>query len=311
MAMMHEFLGSGARSMGAALLLVAVTTVAAYAQNVVVMVNGEPITGFDIEQRTKFTQLSTQKVPPRQDVINELINEKLKIREGKRWGIEVSDADVDSMFASMASRARLTTDQMTQNLARNGVTPATIKLRLRADQVWQQLVRGRYQAAMQITDKDVLTQLAENKTEEANTISYDYIMRPILFLVPPGSPPTAFEARKKEAEALRSRFKSCDEGIAYARTLRDTAVRDQVIRSSADLPAELRKVLDAVPIGQMTAPEVTRLGVELFAICAKQQSKADSPVKRQARETIFSQRFDRQSRQYLAKLRREALIEYK
>lgn len=308
---MHKTLGSLARSIGAVLLLLAATTAAAVAQNVVVIVNGEPITALDVEQRTKFTQLSTHKAPARPDVINELINEKLKIREGKRWGIELSDTEVESMYATMASRARLTVDQLTQNLARAGITPATIKLRLRADQVWGQLVRGRYQSSMQITDKDVLTALAESKTEEANNAAYDYIMRPILFLVPPGSTPAVFEARKKEAEALRGRFKSCGEGIAYARTLRDIAVRDQVIRSSGDLSAELRKLLDAVPIGQLTAPEVTKLGIEVFAMCAKQPSKADSPGKRQAREAVLTQRFERQSRQYLAKLRREALIEYK
>ena len=53
-------------------------------------------------------------------------------------------------------------------------------------------------------------------------------------------------------------------------------VRDSVKRNSGDLPVELRKVLDAVPVGQTTAPEVTRLGVELFAICGKEETKADS-----------------------------------
>ena len=88
-------------------------------------------------------------------------------------------------------------------------------------------------------------------------------------------------------------------------------VRDQVIRSSGDIAAELRKLLDSVPVGQLTPPEVTKLGVEMFAICAKQPSKADTPSKRQARDTVISQRFERQSKQYLARLRREALIEHR
>src|SRR5262249_12911216 len=247
----------------ALLLLIAASTSAAVAQNVVVIVNGEPITAFDIEQRTKFNQVSTQKAPARQDVINELIDEKLKVREGKRWGIEVSDADVDSMVANMSSRMRLTVDQMTQNLARNGITPATVKARIRAEQVWSQLVRSRYQASLQISDKDVQSVLDSNKTEEADRLAFHYIMRPILFMVPPSSQPTVFETRRKEADTLRSRFKSCDEGIPQARALRDVVVRDQVIRSSGDIAAELRKLLDSVPVGQLTPPEVTKLGVEM------------------------------------------------
>src|SRR5262245_1417508 len=39
----------------------------ASAQQVVVIVNGEPITALDIEQRSKLTQLSTHKTPSRQE----------------------------------------------------------------------------------------------------------------------------------------------------------------------------------------------------------------------------------------------------
>ncbi len=60
------------------------------------IVNGEPITALDIEQRIKFIQLSTQKAPRAPGGIDELIDEKLKVQEGKRWGIELTDAEVDS-----------------------------------------------------------------------------------------------------------------------------------------------------------------------------------------------------------------------
>jgi peptidyl-prolyl cis-trans isomerase SurA len=291
-----------------AMLIVAATT-AALAQNVVVIVNGEPITALDIEQRIKFIQLSTQKTATRQEVINELIDEKLKIREGKRWGIETSDSEVETMYSAMAARMRLTADQLNETLTKSGISPTTLKSRIRADSVWQNLVRGRYQSSLQLSEADVLSALEAKPPEERDTAAIDYIMRPILLLVPPGSKPEVFESRRKEAEALRTRFKSCDEGLAMARRLKDAAVRDQVIRSSGDLHPELRKMLDSVPVGQLTAPEVTRLGVEMFAVCAKQDSKADTPSKRQARDTVFAERFERQSQQYLQRLRRNAMIE--
>jgi peptidyl-prolyl cis-trans isomerase SurA len=290
----------------AATLCLAAT--AAAAQNVVVMVNGEPITAIDVEQRSKFIQLSTHKAPTRQEVIEELIDEKLKVREGRRFGIDISDTDVDSSYASMGGRMRMTGDQLTKALAQSGVTPTTLKARIRADLVWQQLVRGRYQSSLQVGEKEILNAL-EGKTTEEDATVYDYTMRPILLLVPPGSADAALEARRKDAEGLRTRFKSCDEGIPIARSLRDVAVREQIIRNSADIPPELRKVLDSVPIGQLTAPEVTRLGVEMFAVCGKAESKADSAAKRQARDTVFAKRFEERSKQYLAELRRAALIE--
>ena len=80
------------------------------AQTVAVMVNGEPITNYDIEQRGKLNFLTTRKSPVRQEVIDELINEKVKIKEGKKFGVDPSSSDIDSSFASMASRMRTTLD---------------------------------------------------------------------------------------------------------------------------------------------------------------------------------------------------------
>src|ERR1700739_1645711 len=75
----------------------------AHAQ-VVVMVNGEPITNYDIEQRSKLLMLSTHKPPDRKQVIDELIDEKVKIKEGKKFGIDPSVSDVDQSYAAMSSR---------------------------------------------------------------------------------------------------------------------------------------------------------------------------------------------------------------
>jgi peptidyl-prolyl cis-trans isomerase SurA len=293
----------------AAVVVMVAATAAAVTQNVVVMVNGEPITAIDIDQRSKFIQVTTQKALPRQEVLDELIDEKLKIKEGKRWGIEVADSEVEGTFASMASRMRFNAAQLTESLGKSGVNVATLKARIRADLTWQNLIRGRYQSSLQLTDKEVLAAMEENKIEDKDVAVFDYVMRPILLLVPPGSAQPVYEGRVKEAEALRGRFRGCAEGLGVARSLRDVAIRDQITRSSSDLPAEIRKVLENIPIGQLSAPEVTRLGVEMYAVCNKHESKADTPGKKQARETVFAKRFEQQSRTYLQRLRREALIE--
>jgi len=281
-----------------------------HAQQVVVIVNGEPITALDIEQRSKLIQMSSQahKAPARQEVIDQLIDEKLKVKEAKKFGLEISDSEVDGAFGTMASRMRMTPDQLTQQLTRGGLTPGTLKSRIRADMVWPQLVRGRYQASLQIGEKDLLT-ATDAKSDD---VGYDYTLRPILFIVPPGSPETFIDGRKREAEGLRGRFQGCDEGIAFARALKDVAVRDQVTRSSADIPAEQRKVLDGIEVGRLTAPEVTKFGVEMFAVCAKKQSSAENtPGKRKARESIMAERYEQRSKQYLQEVRRGAMIEYK
>ena len=298
-----------------ALALVALAAVAAgpvHAQQVVVLVNGDPVTAFDIEQRTKLMQFSTQKSPPRQQVIDELIDEKLKIQLLKRYMIDGIDNDVDNAFANMARRTRITSEQFTEQLAKSGVAVGTIKSRIKAEMTWNQIIRGKYQTSLQINEKDILAKMETRAPDEKGAVGHDYTLRPILFVIPRGAPPTAFEARRREAEALRLRFQNCDEGIAFARGLHDVAVRATTVKSSADLPPKLREILEKTEIGKLTSPEATQQGVEVYALCAKKSSAADNtPGKREVREELFSAQFQTHAKKFLKELRSQAMIEFR
>jgi peptidyl-prolyl cis-trans isomerase SurA len=281
----------------------------ALAQHVVLVVNGEVITDYDIEQRTKFNTLSTHKTPARQDVIEELIDEKLKVQIGRRYKIDITDSDIDSSYGDMAKRMRLTSDQLTQTLSQNGIDSKTLKARIRADMSWQYIIRGKFQSSLQVSEKSVLAEIETQKKGDGD-VGYDYTLRPVLFVVPRGN--TALqESRRKDAEALRARFSGCDTGLAFARSLRDVAIREPITKNSSELVPALRQILDKTEIGHLTPPEMTPQGIELFALCEKKETKAETPEKREARDKIFSEQFQAKAKNYLRELRRQAMIERK
>jgi len=282
------------------------------AQQVVALVNGQPITALDIEHRAKFIQMSSKKVPSRKEVLDSLIDEILEVTEAKRFTLEVSDADVDKSYDGVASRMGLDAQKLTQLLVNGGASADTLKRRLRAQIAWTNLVRGRYKASLEIVDKDVEATLQLHKpNSEATAVGYEYIMRPVVFIVPRGSPDAAYESRKHDAEVLRSRFANCGDGIAFARALPDVAVRDQVSKYSADLAPEVRQILESTALGHLTPPEQTAEGIQMFAVCEKKETKSDTPEMKEIREQLFQQKFGAQAKRYLDTLRRQAMIEYK
>ena len=283
----------------------------ATAQQVVLLVNGEPITELDIDTRAKFMRMSSNKTPTRKEVIDGLIDEILEVREGKRYGVEPADADINSSYAGVAKRMGTTPEKLTQILEHSGASADTLKRRLRAEMVWTSLVRGRFKASLEIRDRDIENALAKEKPDEKSDVGYEYVLRPVIFIAQRGSPETVFEAKKKEAEALRGRFLNCADGIPFARALKEVAVRDQVTRFSADLPQALRDILDGTPEGHLTPPEVTQEGVQMFALCTKKETTSDTPEKRKVKDQIFQQKFGSHAKRYLAELRRQAMIEYK
>jgi peptidyl-prolyl cis-trans isomerase SurA len=283
--------------------------VAARAQ-VVVIANGSPITELDIQQRTKLLATSTHKTPSRQEVINELIDDRIKIAKAKIYGLEVSDADVDSAFLSMAQRQHLTADQFGQVLERSGILPRTVKDRIRAEVAWNQLVRGKFGSSLQVNETDIANAMVSGSEGEPS-VGYVYTLYPIVVLTPRGSSEALLKSKLQEVENLRARFTSCAQGLAFARALRDVAVREPVTRSSADLPEQFRQLLGSMEIGRLTTPEPTSQGLQMFALCDKKQSNSDSPAKRQAREQIFAKRFETESKRYLEEVRKQSMIEYK
>jgi peptidyl-prolyl cis-trans isomerase SurA len=298
-----------------ALLALLVCATPSYAQTVVVMVNGEPITSFDIEQRTKLDFLSTHKAPTRQEVIDELIDQKVKIKEAKQFGVDPTSSDIDASFGQMSSRMHITADQLAKSLEAQGIRPETLKDRIKAEMVWTSLVRGRYKESLQVGEKEVAAaaraQGDDGKDEKQNTESFEYQMQPIVLIIPRGSPPTAIEARVKEAEALRGRLQTCQDANAFFKSMPNAAIREIVTKTSADIPATIREGLDKTPIGHLTAPEVTKQGVEMVALCGRKPTTVDTPKKREIREKMFAEKFEAKSKAYLQQIRKAAMIEYR
>jgi len=73
---------------------IAATTFPARAQQVVLLVNGTPITDLDIAHRQKFLEMSAHKKASRQEAIDSLVDETLELREAQRYSLDPSNADV-------------------------------------------------------------------------------------------------------------------------------------------------------------------------------------------------------------------------
>lgn len=297
--------------LAAAFIAAAVAAPGAVCAQVVVIANGSPITELDIQQRTKLIATSTHKPVSRQDVINELIDDRIKIAKAKVYDAVVGDAEVDSAFESMASRQHITTQQFSQVLEKSGISPAAVKARIRAELTWGQLVRGKFQSTLQVGETDISNALRDRKEGETPPVTgYIYTLYPVMIIAARGSSEGVLDARRQMAEILRTRFVTCNEGLALARSLRDVAVRDPVNRSSADLPPPLRELLDKMEVGHLTTPEVTAQGLQMFALCSKKESTAESSAKREVREEIYTKRFQAESKKFLDEIRKQAMIEY-
>lgn len=294
----------------AAMAMVALALLAAprpAAAQVAALVNGVPITEIDIAQRIKIIQVTTHKSASRQEALKSLVDDQLKIFIAKRYTVDAGTQEVDQAFANMAERSHISAKQMEDQMTRQGLSPAAFKLKIRADISWSNLIRGKFQSSLQVSDADVRS-VVKNEPDKDTPGNKIYTLYPITFVAPSSAPDGA---RRNEAENLRSRFVSCDSGLKLARVLQGVVVRDPIKQNSADLAPQLRDMLDKMEVGHLTVPEVTPQGIQMFALCNRDDSASDTAAKRAAREEIFAKRFEAESKKYLEEVRRQSMIEYR
>ena len=120
-------------------------------------------------------------------MLDELIDDKLKVQIAKRYIAEVPKREIESAYANIARRAGMTPDQFTKMVTASGVSVESLKARLHADFVWSQIIRGKFRAALQIGEGEVAVKLQGNPNQKQDPIDYEYSLRPILLLVPRGA----------------------------------------------------------------------------------------------------------------------------
>ena len=117
---------------------------------------------------------------------------------------------MNDAFNGVAANMNVDGAKLTQMLDGGGASAATLKQSCARKWSGAVSVRGRFKASLEIRRQRRRGADAAARSDSAtNQVGYEYILRPVLLVVPRGSPDAAFDARKKEAEALRARFSDC------------------------------------------------------------------------------------------------------
>ena len=69
---------------------------------VVVVVNGLPITSFDIPQRQRLLQIREGRPHSREQALDDLINDRVKFSEARRFRVDANEAQVLAAYAQVA-----------------------------------------------------------------------------------------------------------------------------------------------------------------------------------------------------------------
>ncbi|MEZ5791299.1 MAG: peptidylprolyl isomerase [Nitratireductor sp.] len=288
------------------------STVAQKGTYIKVLVNGEPITNYDIQRRAKFRQVRRLKATT-SETEKELIDEKLKLQEASKRGLVASDAQVNAAFANFAQNNRSTPAKISSDLDRIGIGAQHFKEFIRAQISWSRTFSSKLQSeAVSKNESGAIFDLRKSGSSKPQTTEYQ--LKEIIFVVPEDKRKTMMKTRKQEALGFQQRFAGCDTLFDQVKGLRDVAIKDAGRLMQPELPPLWKKDIEATSEGQTTAPKETEKGVELIAVCKARLTSDDRAAEVMAKSELYDSleaKGDTAADDYLAELRKSATIVYK
>lgn len=290
------------------LLFAALATPALAQTTIVAVVNGKPITTYDVGQRQRLLKLTG--APSGKSVaLEELIDEQVQLSAASRSRVSVPKEEVDDAIATIAKRVKLSPSQLASVFKQAGINIQTLRDRLEAQIAFNRLTRARFASAYTVTEQELVAALLRKEGAEKEIDTFEYDLHQVTVAMPSDPSPSRLSQAKQVAQSVRSKFNGCPAGLTMARGTRDVVVQPFGRRTAAELPRQVAEKLEDVDEGKLSEPIESSTGLVMFAVCKKTPMRSTNAAMKALQPEMQEERGKSFAKQYLRQLRRDAVIE--
>jgi peptidyl-prolyl cis-trans isomerase SurA len=223
------------------------------------VVNDHAITLDDLNSRIRLAEVASN-IPDSpetrarltQQVLHSLIDEQLQLQEAEHQKITVDDKDVDESFAKIAQQNKMTPEQFTDALVKEGVSVPAVKAQIKAQIAWVKVVEKVVRPRIDISDQEIDDAIARLKK---NAGKPQYLTAEIFLAV---DTPDQDETVKANADKLVDQLRHGGNFALAARQFSQSAGAanggDLGWVQEGQLPAELQDPLSKLRPGEITDP---------------------------------------------------------
>ena len=296
---------------------------------VIAIVNDHPITNFDIDQRIKLMGLLGGNDPAllaRKVVLNNLIDDFVKIDEAKLLKIDPTTKDLDERLTNIAQALKTDRAGLEGKLNSLGVSEASVVQYSAAQMSFSRLLLVKYHVKLTVSPADVDKKLAEVKTElqgRAAQMEKDPRRQPVQVLElqeinfpVDGTDPGLIQSRAVEAGQVAQKMKSCAGFKAASAGIFNVQLGKKIEADARKLPPKMLEIIKQRGVGHPVGPMRYAGGLQLLVLCGSRvvtppPVSVTMPTREQIESVALNDRYSEAEKQYTAQMRKEAVIEYK
>ena len=248
----------------------------------------------------------------REQVLNQLIDEKLTQQEIERAGISVSDMEIDGMIERIKEARYYTDEELRAGLKQQGLTMADYRARLK-----DQILRSKM-VNLEIKSKIVITQDDINSYYEGHSDAYAgekrYHLRNILMTVPALADSLEINEIRKKMEAVVARLKTGDSFESLAREYSQSPLAKDGGNlgtfNEKSLSPQIQSAIQELKKGDYTPILDTDQGFQIFYVenILNEKGKPLEEAAGEIREALYKEIVDREFKKWLQGLRKRSHI---
>lgn len=286
-------------------------------QRVVVVVNDQPITDYDINERMRLNQAlgyargsaAQQRKAARQQLIDDIV----KLDEAKRLKITPTSAHIDATIQRLAKGSNTTVEGLTKKLKAKGVSMKAFRKQVKANMAFRVIVQRLYNLKFAVSEAEVDRRFAAIANDPRMRPVHVYQLRQIDLPVEKAGAMYGqlLQARAIEAQQIKQRYKGCASLRRASSGIFNVKISRMIDAAAERMPPQMRKALRATGTRSLLGPMRSPVGIRLIAFCGSRSIKPKAPSRAMVKNLLLNEKYARSSKKVMRDLRRRAFIDQK
>jgi peptidyl-prolyl cis-trans isomerase SurA len=248
----------------------------------------------------------------RQDILNQLINQRLTAQETKKSNISVSREEIDQALERIKESNYYTDEQLRIALESEGFTLEEYRERLGDQILRSKLMNQEIKSKIVITDQEIQAYYEENRDQYSG--EEQYRLRNILLTYPPLADETDRKEVRRQMETIVQKVRDGGSFETLASLYSDSPLADDGGELGTfaleDLSPEIREAVDGLKEGEITGIMDAGDGLQLIYVeeMISRPAKTLEEARPEIEEALFNEVVDEHFETWLNDLRRQSYI---
>lgn len=239
---------------------------------IIAKVNNQIITNIDLENRLNLA-LAISNIPDeveartrlKEQILNLLIDEVLKIQEAQRFGVLISSNDINAEINRLERRLNIKSNSLISSFREKNIPEITVYEQLRSQLLWNKLISARIANNITITDKqkeETFLNFIKNSGEIEYNLSEIFVS---------SANNTNYSAIEK-ANSMYTKLNNSN-FVSMAEQFSDGAVNIGNWTRESMLNERTIGFIKKIKIGEITQPIESTIGYHIYLLNDKRKTK--------------------------------------